>query len=366
MQLRTLEVDRLRNLKAVRLDLPAGLTLVTGRNGQGKTSLLEAAYLLGTGRSFRARRLEELVAWEGGPLRVAGTVARRMGEVRLGVVVDGSVRRLLVDDRERDLEGFLGWLDLVALPNERMAVIRGGPDERRRYLDRGLLGLEPGHLKALGEYRRLLQHRNALLRSGPGRSAELDSWEERLAVAAGRLHRSRRAYSVKVAAGLGEVGRALYPSGELLTLRYRPSPDSASKAEPGSYEARLAEALHRGRERDAAFGYTGAGPHRDDLVMELDGVDLRRFGSSGQVRLAVVALSLAQLKLLQEEKGEASLFLMDDFDSDLDDTRTSALAAYLHDGGFQGLVASSKGDLAARLPVPLRTIRVDDGTVHAA
>jgi len=100
--------------------------------------------------------------------------------------------------------------------------------------------------------------------------------------------------------------------------------------------------------------------------MELDGVDLRRFGSSGQVRLAVVALSLAQLKLLQEEKGEASLFLMDDFDSDLDDTRTSALASYLYDGGFQGLVASSKGDLAARLPVPLRTIRVEDGTVHTA
>ena len=366
MQLRTLEVDRLRNLKAVRLALPAGLTLLTGRNGQGKTSLLEAVYLLGTGRSFRARRLEELVAWEGGPLRVAGEVTRRTGEVRLGVVLDGSTRRLMVDDRERDLEGFLGWLDLVALPNERMAVVRGGPDERRRYLDRGLLGIEPGHLKRLGEYRRLLQQRNALLRSGPGRQAEMDSWEERLVVAAGRLHRARRAYAVKVAAGLGDVGRALYPAGELVTVRYRPSPDTSAEAEPAELERRLAEALHRSRERDAAFGYTSVGPHRDDLLVELEGVDLRRFGSSGQVRLAVVALSLSQLKLLQEEKGEASLFLMDDFDSDLDDTRTSALAAYLHAGGFQGLVASSKQDLAERLPVPLRMVRVDDGTVHAA
>jgi len=366
VQLRTLEVDRLRNLRAVQLALPAGLTLITGRNGQGKTSLLEAAYLLGTGRSFRSRRLEELVAWEGGPLRVAGEVRRRTGEVRLGVVVDGATRRLLLDDRERDLEGFLGWLDLVALPNERIAVVRGGPDERRRYLDRGLLGLEPGHLTRLGEYRRLLQQRNALLRSSPGRQAEMDSWEERLVSAAGRLHRARRAYSVQVSSRLGEVSRALYPSGELLTLRYRPSPETAAGAEATEYDHRLAEALHRGRERDAALGYTGAGPHRDDLLVELEGVDLRRFGSSGQVRLAVVALSLAQLKYLQEEKGEASLFLMDDFDSDLDDTRTSALATYLHDGGFQGLVASSKGDLAGRLPVPLRTIRVDDGTVHAA
>lgn len=365
MQLRTLEVDRLRNLKAVGLELSAGLTMVTGRNGQGKTSLLEAVYLLATGRSFRARKVEEMVAWGGGPVRVAGTVARRTGEIRLGVVLDGASRRLLVDDRERDLEGFLGWLDLVALPNERMAVLRGGPDERRRYLDRGLLGLDPGYLRRLGEYRRLLQQRNALLRSG-GPKLEMESWEERLVQAAGRLHRSRRAYAVRVAAGMGEVGRALYPAGELLALRYRPSPAASGEDEPGAYEWRLAEALQRTRGRDAALGYTGEGPHRDDLVVELDGVDLRRFGSSGQVRLAVVALSLAQLRLLQEEKGEASLFLMDDFDSDLDDTRTSALATYLHDGGFQGLVATSKGDLAGRLPVPLRAIRVDDGTVHAA
>jgi hypothetical protein len=96
VQLRTLEVDRLRNLKAVRLALPAGLTLLTGRNGQGKTSLLEAAYLLGTGRSFRARRLEELVAWEGGPLRVAGEVTRRTGAVRLGVVQRPQVPRHVV------------------------------------------------------------------------------------------------------------------------------------------------------------------------------------------------------------------------------------------------------------------------------
>lgn len=366
MQLRTLEVDRLRNLKAVGLELSAGLTMVTGRNGQGKTSLLEAVYLLATGRSFRARKIEEMVAWGGGPVRVTGTVARRTGEIRLGVVLDGPVRRLLVDDRERDLEGFLGWLDLVALPNERMAVLRGGPDERRRYLDRGLLGLDPGYLRRLGEYRRVLQQRNALLRSGGGPRPEMESWEERLVQAAGRLHRSRRAYAVRVAAGMGEVGRALYPSGELLALRYRPSPATSGEDEPGAYERLLAEALHRTRGRDATFGYTGEGPHRDDLLVELDGIDLRRFGSSGQVRLAVVALSLAQLRLLQEDKGESSLFLMDDFDSDLDDTRTSALATYLHDGGFQGLVATSKGDLAERLPVPLRAIRVDEGTVHAA
>jgi DNA replication and repair protein RecF len=366
LQLRVLEADRLRNLQAVHLDLPAGLTLVVGRNGQGKTSLLEAAYLLGTGRSFRSRRLEELVAWRGGPLRVAGEVARRAGSVRLGVVVDGPTRRLLVDDVERGLEGFLGWLDLVALPNERMAILRGGPDERRRFLDRGLLGLDPAYLRLLGEHRKVLQSRNTLLRQGRGARPHLDAWDERLVAAAGRLHRRRREYAVRVASFLGDVGRALYPGGDLLTLLYRPSPPATAEAEGPAFEGLYAERLERGRERDRTFGFTVEGPHRDDLSVELAGVDLRRFGSSGQVRLAVVALSLAQLRLLQEEKGESSLFLMDDFDSDLDETRTSALATYLHDGGFQALVATSKEDLAERLHVPHRRVRVDDGTVRAA
>jgi len=90
----------------------------------------------------------------------------------------------------------------------------------------------------------------------------MDSWEERLVLAAGRLHRSRRAYAVRVGAGMGEVGRALYPAGELLTLRYRPSPTAAAEAEPAEYERRLAEALHRGRERDASW----ATPAKDRIA----------------------------------------------------------------------------------------------------
>src|SRR5258705_1416041 len=171
MWLRALNADRLRNLKSVDVKLAAGLTVVTGRNGHGKTSFLEAAYLLGTAHSFRTRRFEELVGWQGGPLRVSGEVAGLTVGNRLGLVVDQGVRRLFVDGAERQLEDFLGRLDLVALPNEAMRILRDGPEGRRRFIDSGVAGSHPAYLRDLGAYRRVLAERNALLKRSQGGSA---------------------------------------------------------------------------------------------------------------------------------------------------------------------------------------------------
>lgn len=368
MWLAELEVDRLRNLRAVRLTLAPGLTLVAGKNGQGKTSLLEAVYLLATGRSFRTRRLDDLVAWEGGPLRVAGRVEERVGRSELVVIVDGAERRLLAGGREERLLGWLGRLDVVDLTAERMLVMRGAPGERRRFLDRGVVGLDGSFLHVLGEYRRVLAQRNALLRGGrrpaAARRTELDAWDERLAGAGAGLHRGRRAYAVRLAAALPEPTRRLFPEGRELTLRYRPSPASAGEADPSAAETILGAAIARGRDRDLAVGHTCTGPHRDDLAIELDGVDLRRFGSAGQVRSALVALKFGKLFLLNEERGTSPVFLMDDFDSDLDEARAGALATFLHEGRFQALVATSKEALADRLGVELVRIRMDGGSAR--
>lgn len=375
MWLSDLEADRLRNLKAVSVGLPAGLTVVAGRNGQGKTSLLEAIYLLGTGRSFRSRRNDELIAWEGGPLRVAGKLSSRVGRSRLTVVLDGAARGLLVDGVQQDLEGFLGRLGVVDLTAERMRVVRGGPEERRRFLDRGIVGLDPSYLRSLGEYRRVLQQRNALLRSGSsGSAAEIAVWDERLVHAAAEIHRRRREYAVQLAARLGAAARALFPPagrearagmGEL-RIRYQPSPAESREVEISSFNEVFTKHLARAHRRDQALGHTFLGPHRDDVAVELDGVDLRRYGSAGQVRASMIALKLGKLSLVQEDRGEAPLFLMDDFDTDLDEIRASALAEYLQGAGFQAIVATSKEAMAERLGVAFSKILVDDGTARAA
>lgn len=368
MWLRELQADRLRNLKAVSLTLSPGLTVVAGRNAQGKSSLLEAVYLLGTGRSFRTRKADELVNWDGGPLRVQGMVEARRGQGTLTVVMDRGERRLLADGIERELDEFIGRLDVVDLTAERMRVLRGGPEDRRRFLDRGVVGVRPSFLRALGEYRRVLQQRNALVRrlGAPGRRGgdELDAWDERLVAAATEVHRGRREYAVRLAGFLGEPTRALFPGGRELVLAYRPSPAAARDADLTDFPRIFAESLREGRSRDLEIGHTCQGPHRDELLVRLDEMDLRKYGSAGQVRASMIVLKLGKLALLKDDRGEDPLFLMDDFDSDIDETRAAALAGSLHGGGFQALVATSKVDMADRLGVSFTKLTMDDGSIR--
>ena len=371
MWLRTLQADRLRNLKSVAVELSGGLTLVTGRNGQGKTSLLEAAYLAGTAHSFRTRKLDEIVEWRGGPLRIGAEVAGLSGESSLGVVIDRGQRRLFVDGAERSLDDYLGHLDLVALPGETMRTLREGPEGRRRFIDSGIAGLRPSYIRDLSEQRKVLAERNALLRRGlVGRPTstlvEMEAWEERLAAAAERVHRQRRAYVVGLASRLGPAERALFPEGDAIRIRYRCSPVAAGADDGSRFQAVYREALAKSRKRDAALGFTTEGPHRDDVDVSLADADLRRFGSAGQLRAAMIALSAGKLGFLKDERGETPLFLMDDFDSDLDEKRAASLLDFLSDGGFQALLATAKEGFVERLGLPFPRIRMEGGLVRTA
>ena len=366
MWLRRLEADRLRNLRGVDLSFSAGLTVLHGRNAQGKTSLLESIYLLATGRSFRSRRLEEAIAWDGGPIRVSGEVDARIGSVSLAAFVDKGVRELLVDGSVRDLDAYLGRLDLVDLTAPRMDVLKGVPEERRRFIDRGVVGLKPGFLSALGELRRSLSQRNALLRSCGGQlnqrlEAQLEAWDDRLVRAAVRVHSERRAYTVQLAARLGGIGRKILSDDVELRLHYKPSPKQTAEEDPDLFAEIFQKTLLAQRKRDAALGFTGSGPHRDELKVDLDGVDLRKFGSAGQQRAAMICLKLAKLAMLEDQHGEAPVFLMDDFDTDIDEEKAGRLIAFLEEHKIQALVATSKQSLVDRLDIGFAKVRVADG-----
>jgi DNA replication and repair protein RecF len=369
LQLTRLRARRLRNFEEVDLELPPGLTLLSGGNGQGKTTLLEAAYLLCTGRSFRTRKVEDLVSWSGGPLSVHGRVSARQGESELGVTWDAGERSLLANGAKVGLESFLGRLTAIDLTLQRMDVLRGPPDERRRFLDRGVLGLDTTYLRVIGEYRRVLRHRNALLRReavlGAG-STELDAWDQRLAASATALHLERRHYAERLGSELVKIGRELLPDGKVPLLCYLPSPSELDETADDAVEQLIGERLERCRGRDRELGHTSEGPHRDDLRVELDGADLRRFGSAGQVRAAMIALKLGKLSLLGEASGEAPLFLLDDFDTDLDDARMAALIGYLEGVGCQVLLATSKEGTSGRIGWVELLLRVENGVARPA
>ena len=367
MRLTVLRAQRFRNLDEVDLCLPAGLTVVAGANGQGKTSLLEAAFVLATGRSFRTRRLEELVARTGGPALVRGQVEGRRGAVGLSVGIDGAAKTLQVNGRDTELETFLGRLDVVDLTAGRVDVLHGGPADRRRFLDRGVVGLDPGSLRALAEYRHVLAQRNALLRSGlgGGTRAHLDAWDERLGAAGQVLHGFRRRYVERLAHEVDPIAAGLLPTGSRLELRYRASPAGSLDTETGFAELYMRRLNHL-RERDRELGFTSEGPHRDDLGIGLDGIEIRRFGSAGQARAAMIALKLGKLSLIEKERGETPLFLMDDFDSDLDESRMQVLVAWLSGARCQVVVATSKQEMAGRITDAELGLRMEQGVARVA
>ncbi len=367
MWLQKLHVDGLRNLQGIELSPGRGLTVIVGRNGQGKSSLLESIYMLATGRSFRTRKLDELVRWGGATIRIEGEVEAKSDHSRLKVIMHGKERRLMVNGAEKGLESYLGRLDLIDLTADRMHALKGSPQERRRFIDRGVVGLSPGYLRALGEYRRVLQQRNALLRGGIRSDAagQLDAWDERLVAAAQGVHLRRREYLERLKARTAEIAKLVFPDGEALTLRYRCSPRDAEKADPSGFSSMFAQALRRQRETDQGVGFTTLGPHRDDLAVELEGNDLRKFGSAGQTRASMVALKLAKLELLKEQRGTHPLFLMDDFDADLDEIRARAVAESLAQGGFQTVVATSKISFIEAIGVNFDQIRMEKGVAHA-
>jgi DNA replication and repair protein RecF len=192
------------------------------------------------------------------------------------------------------------------------------------------------------------------------------TWEDRLAGAAMRVHVQRREYVLGLASRVGPAERALFPDGEELRIGYRPSPARTADADPTSFASIYSQSLARTRPRDLALGFTSEGPHRDDVEVTLAGVDLRRFGSAGQLRAAMIALCAGKLGLLKDQRRESPLFLMDDFDSDLDEVRTRSLIEFLRDGGFQALLATSKDGFVDRLGFPFPRIRMEGGLARAA
>ena len=350
MRLDALRLRNFRNIAAADLALRGRCTVVLGANGHGKTNLLEAVHLLCLTKAFRTHRLSQLTR------RAAGTSGQEgppdgegSGEARFRVEGDFLTTRrgrrqarawvqegTLVFDldgtrcRGRD---YFGQLPLVLLSPERLDISQGGPDERRRTLDRLLSAASPLYLDHLLRYQRALRQRAALLDQG-GTAPELELWERQMAHSGLELTRQRRDFSAALAGDLRLVHETHFQPASGFRLGYQPSLD------PEGDEERCLAAWSAGREADARRGWATLGPHRDEYPVRLDGLSLRSFGSQGQHKLFVLCLALAETRLLHSWTGEAPLLLLDDLFGLLDDDKIRALASAV-DPGLQVLISTT-------------------------
>jgi DNA replication and repair protein RecF len=337
MRVERLHLRDFRSYETASITLGPGLTVVHGPNGAGKTNLLEALYFGCTARSCRTANEREIVRFGAQAARVVIDGADVDGSHQLAVGFQpGEPKRITADGAPVQRLGDVGHRPLVCVfVPDRLELVKGPPGIRRAHHDALVAGLWPARAATRRAYAQALAQRNALIarvRSGACGREAVAAWDLELATHGVALRDDRAAATAAVgehfarhAAALGLVGS---PS-----LRYRPRTRATSPAE---LAAELADRLAQDLDR----GFTGHGPHRDDLLFANDGHELRAYGSQGQQRLALLALLLAERDALAAERSRPPLVLLDDVMSELDRDRRERLADELLRGG-QALITTT-------------------------
>ncbi len=329
MRLLSVDVQDFRNVARARVLPSPRATILVGENGQGKTNFLEAVYFACTLRPLRASRLAELVRFGAERATVAAEVEGPGGARRIAVEVAPGVRSAFLDGKPQDqLDAYFEGLAAVCFSPDDLLLVKGGPDGRRRFVDRAAFNRWPAVLAEARDYLRALRSRNAALRTaGPEVEA---SFRGPLLRAGARLLRRRRDLLAELGPRFERAFREISGAGgPAAALGYRAAGGLSWEGGEDDIASRLAEALAARAPRDVDRGYTSLGPHMDDLTLSLDGRDARHYASQGQQRALVLALKVAEIENLRAVLGRPPLLLLDDVSSELDPQKNRYLLEYL-------------------------------------
>ncbi|NEO14986.1 MAG: DNA replication/repair protein RecF [Moorea sp. SIO3F7] len=355
MYLKSLHLRQFRNYRDCLVNFDAPKTILLGNNAQGKSNLLEAVELLSTLKSHRSARDRELVLETTPIAEIRATLERAYGSVELGLTLRSQGRRTVALNQEslrRQLD-FLGILNAVQFSSLDLELVRGAPERRRAWLDSILTQLEPIYAYILQQYNQVLRQRNALLKKirklqqegevDPSVSnqynAELGLWDAQLATAGSRVTR-RRERMLKRLAPLAQAWHAsISGKTEVLDITYAPNV-SLSKDDPDLVKQAFLEKIQQFSLPEFHQGRTLVGPHRDEVQFTINQTPAKSYGSQGQQRTLVLALKLAELKLIEEVVGEPPLLLLDDVLAELDLNRQNLLLDAIQDR-FQTLITTT-------------------------
>ncbi len=319
MALSRLWIKDFRNLAQAELGLCPRLNLIHGANGAGKTSILEAVFFLGRTRSFVTRHSEALIRRDCESLQVRGQLSAADGRmVPVGVAKDSHGLQVRLDGAPlKSLGELVPWFPLQLINPASHELLEGGPQQRRRYMDWGVFHVEPGFYPLWQRYRRVLQQRNAALRSrAPDRQVQI--WDQEFLETARQIDQYRREYLQRLESPLQAYETDLLGKGKI-SLQYQPG---------WSAKQGLEDSLSQGLARDRERGFTRLGPHRADFVLCINGEGVREQVSRGQQKQLVLTLLLAQASLFSDMTRRPCLFLVDDLAAELDrDHRERVLSA---------------------------------------
>ena len=305
MILESFEVNNFRNLSG-KIFWGSGLNIIYGNNGQGKTNWLEAIHTLSRTKSFRTQRLQESIRFGEQTAFVEGQVtAGEQLRRDLRISLRDNTKSIWVNGKRETLARYLGLLQAFAFTADQLEVVRGMPEARRHFIDRGVASLRPAYVQTVSDYNKVIKQKNRILQDASERELRLEEtenllapWNEQLAHLGTEIHQARLEYTERLNA---VIERTLFEPAEL-QIRYISSLES--KGDLNDYEALLRQRLELRLSAEVSAGRALVGPHRDELGIRLGGREIRTYGSSGQQRSALLLLDLAALSVYNSRHND--------------------------------------------------------------
>ena len=326
MIVKSLKLNQFRNYESLEVSFDGGTNLFYGNNAQGKTNILEAVYLCGTTKSHKGSKDREIIRFGEEEAHIRMELVRKGSSYEIdmhlkknrpkGIAVNGVPIRKAAE--------LLGIANFVFFSPEDLGIIKNGPAERRRFLDMELCQLNKLYLHELSNYNKVVIQRNKLLKECSFQNQfedMLDIWDMQMLRYGKTLIEAREKFVDELGMIIAEIHRKLTGGREELVVRYEKNVSS------GEFEKKLSLT----RARDLKMKMSMTGPHRDDLLFEVKGVDIRKYGSQGQQRTAALSLKLAEIELVKRAIRDTPVLLLDDVLSELDSSRQQYLLDSIHD-----------------------------------
>lgn len=357
MIIKSIELKNFRNYKDLRIAFSEGTNILFGDNAQGKTNVLEAAYVSGTTKSHKGSKDKDMIKFCEEESHIRTFVIKNEKEFQIDIHLKKNRPKGIAVNRVpiKKAGSLFGILNIVFFSPEDLNIIKEGPSERRRFLDLELCQLDKIYLSDLTNYNKILNQRNKLLKDIVYRPELMDTlsvWDMQLLEYGRRIIRRRYQFVEDLRKIVFDIHKNISGNREQLVMAYEPNID----------EEHFAEELERVKEKDLKYCQTSTGPHRDDLSFKIGSADIRKFGSQGQQRTSALSLKLSEIELVKKSIHDTPVLLLDDVLSELDSSRQNYLLRSIHD--IQTVITCTGLDEFVKNRFPLdRVFEVTDGHV---
>ena len=320
MKIKQLKLKNYRNYESLELKLDDLTNIFYGDNAQGKTNILEAIYLCGTTKSHRGTKDKDLIKFGEEESHIEAIVEKNSVPFKIDIhLKKNSPKGIAINKIPiKKASELFGIINIVFFSPEDLNIIKNGPAERRRFIDLELAQLDKVYLNDLSNYNRIINQRNKLLKDCYNQKELLDTldiWDIQLVHYGQKIIDRRNKFIIQLNEIIEKVHKQLTGNKESIKIDYEPSIGNLS----------LEESLKKNREKDIKFKSTSVGPHRDDICIMVNEIDIRKFGSQGQQRTAALSLKLAEIELVKIITGDTPILLLDDVLSELDKNRQNYL-----------------------------------------